>query len=169
MMQQTLCLIPRQSSTAEKYPNSCYAAIGLHPIHLFSTDVDESEISFKSREEDFKSNTYEELAKNPKVVAIGEMGIDYFHVPGGVPLDEFENKQHWTFLKGIQLAKKLSLPLIMHCRGSNDNVAKAYDDMLAVLKEADYNNGVVHCFTADWNIRSEERRVGKECRSRWSP
>lgn len=142
----------RAIEIAEKYPNNCYAAVGLHPIHLFSTEVDESEISFISREEDFKNDAYEELAKNSKVVAIGEMGIDYFHVPEDVPKNEFENKQRWTFLKGIQLAKKLSLPLIMHCRGSNDNIAKAYDDMLAVLKEANYNNGVVHCFTADWDI-----------------
>lgn len=142
----------RAIEIAEKYPNNFYAAVGLHPIHLFSTEVDESEIPFTSREEDFKNDIYEELAKNPKVVAIGEMGIDYFHVPEGIPRNDFEHKQHWTFLKGIQLAKKLSLPLIMHCRGSNDNIAKAYDDMLEVLKEADYNNGVVHCFTADWEI-----------------
>ncbi len=142
----------RAVELAEKYPNNFYAAIGLHPIHLFSTEVDESEITFTSRQEDFSTEKYMKLAGNPKVVAIGEMGIDYFHVPIGIKKDEFKNKQAWTFVKGIQLAKKINLPIILHCRGSVENVTKAYDDMLEILKQENYNNAVVHCFTADWTV-----------------
>lgn len=142
----------RAVELAEKYPHNFYAAIGLHPIHLFSTDVDESEIPFHSRQEDFNTEKYYELAKNPKVVAIGEMGIDYFHVPVGINKEEFENKQKWTFVKGIQLAKKINLPVILHCRGTNENMTKAYDDMLDILKQENFNNAVLHCFSADWPI-----------------
>ena len=142
----------RAIEIAEKYPNNMYAAVGLHPIHLFATDVDESEIPFKSRQEVFSTEKYLKLTESPKVVAIGEMGIDYFHVPEGIDRKEFENTQAWTFVKGIQLAKKIGLPLILHCRGANHHVNKAYDDMLQLLKQENYTNAVVHCFTADWEI-----------------
>jgi len=142
----------RAIELAEKYPNNMYAAIGLHPIHLFASDVDESEIPFVSRQEDFNSDKNQKLAESPKVVAIGEMGIDYFHVPKSVDKYEFEHKQKWAFIKGIQLAKKINLPVILHCRGANNDVAKAYDDMLNVLKQENFNNAVIHCFSADWPV-----------------
>ena len=53
----------RAVEMAEKYENGAYAAIGLHPIHL--------EI------EAFDYEKYKELAKSKKVVAIGEIGLDY--------------------------------------------------------------------------------------------
>lgn len=142
----------RAIELAEKYPNNMYAAVGLHPIHLFSSEVDESEIPFISRQEDFSTENYLKLTENPKVVAIGEMGIDYFHVPAGVDTEEFKNKQAWTFMKGIQLAKKINLPIILHCRSAVNEPVKAYDDMLDILKQENYNNAVVHCFTADWPV-----------------
>lgn len=142
----------RAVEMAEKYPDNFYAAIGLHPIHMFDMHVDESELSFKTRKEEFSPEAYEKLAQSKKVVAIGEMGIDYFHVPENVPKREFARIQQWGFLKGVALAKKLKLPMILHCRGSKEDMAKAYNDMLRLLKESDYNNGVVHCYTADREI-----------------
>lgn len=142
----------RAIELAEKYPDNFYAAVGLHPIHLFDMEVDESEIPFQSRQESFSAEAYEELAISPKVVAIGEMGIDYFHIPEKIPIREFERKQKWTFLKGVQLAKKLKLPVILHCRSSKKDEAKAYRHLLAILKEADYFRAVVHCFTSSWDI-----------------
>ena len=142
----------RAIELAEKYSTNFYVAIGLHPIHLFATEVDESEIPFHSRQEDFSTEKYQKLAESPRVVAIGEMGIDYFHVPAGIKKEDFEHKQKWTFIKGIQLAKKLNLPMILHCRGAINEIAKAYDDMLEVLKQENYNKAVVHCFSADWPV-----------------
>ncbi len=150
----------RAVAIAEQYPHNFFAAVGLHPLHLFEMDVDESEVSFKSRVEEFQSDSYRRLAARPKVVAIGEMGIDYFHVPENVSTKEFEYKQKWTFLKGVQLAKELGLPLILHCRGSRADEAKAYRDLLTVLKEADYFRAVVHCFTASWEIAQKFLRAG---------
>jgi len=150
----------RAVELAEKYPNHFYASVGLHPIHLFDVNYDESEINFKARQEDFNSEKYEELARNPKVVAIGETGIDYFHMPAGVSIKEFENKQRWVFLKELQLAKKFRLPVIFHCRGSKENPDKAYKDMLKVLKDFGYFRGVIHCFSADYEIAKQFLNLG---------
>ncbi|MES2197056.1 MAG: TatD family hydrolase [Pseudomonadota bacterium] len=67
---------------AQKYPDM-YAIIGLHPIHTSKSHHDAQELgeggkAFTSRGEEFDYNAYLELAKHPKVVAIGECGLDYF-------------------------------------------------------------------------------------------
>ncbi len=142
----------RAIKLAEQYPGQFYAAIGLHPVHLFEMYVDEEEMPFKTRAEEFKADDYAELAQGKPVVAIGEMGIDYFHKPEGVSDEDFETKQKWTFLRGIRLAQKLDVPIIIHTRGAKAHPAKAYDDMLEIIKESGYQKAVVHCFTEDWTI-----------------
>ncbi len=107
---------------AGKYDN-VFAAVGLHPIH--------------AKDEEFDKVKYLELAESDKVKAIGETGLDYFRDYG-----EFKDKQKEVFLKHLDLAKELGLPVIIHCR-------MAHDDVIEILKE--YNlRGVVHCFTGDW-------------------
>lgn len=95
-----------------------YAAIGLHP-----TDVDE----------EFNEQDYRELAKSKKVIAIGEIGLDYFREPFD------KEKQKKIFLQQLDLAKQLKLPVIIHCR-------KAHDEMIEILKTQNVC-GVIHCFT----------------------
>ncbi len=150
----------RAVKLADQYPDTCYAAVGLHPIHLFEMEVDESEQPFTTRQEEFVSEQYERLCKHHGVVAIGEMGIDYFHLPPNISQLDFEHKQRWTFLKGIKLAKKLQLPLILHCRGSKGDEEKAYRHMLQVLKEGDYYNAVLHCYSATWDIAKKFLSAG---------
>lgn len=142
----------RAVTMAEVHSDFMYAAVGLHPIHLFEMNVDESEMPFRTRKEEFSAEKYATLAASKRVVAIGEMGIDYFHVPDDVPKREFQRIQEWGFLKGVQLAKKLGLPVIVHTRGAKDNPGLAYTYMLKILKEADYHNAVVHCYTENWEI-----------------
>jgi TatD DNase family protein len=142
----------RAVELAKKYPGVCYAAIGLHPIHLFELHVDVEEMPFNSRQEEYKAEAYRVLAKNPGVVAIGEVGLDYFQMPTGMTKTDFKIKQKWVFLKQLQLAKELDLPVILHCRGDKEEMERAYLDMLQILKEADYCRVVVHCYTADWEI-----------------
>lgn len=140
----------RAIELAQQYPDTLYAAVGLHPIHLFEMEVDEVEIPFKTRVEEFSSEAYENLGQRSGVVAIGETGIDYFHQPGKVSTTEFKTKQKWTFLKQLQLAKKLDLPVIVHCRGEKAAMAQAYRDAARIIKDFGYTRAVVHCFTADW-------------------
>ena len=65
---------------AEKYP-FIYATVGLHPIHLFKSHVDEQEVNFETRGEEFDYEYYKKFAEHPKVIAIGECGLDLFHLP----------------------------------------------------------------------------------------
>src|SRR3989344_7329403 len=91
---------------AEKHPGF-WAAVGLHP-----TDVDET----------FNVQDYRDLARSKKVVAIGEIGLDFFRPPFD------KEKQTTIFLQQLALAKELDLPVIIHCRA-------AHDEMIKILKE----------------------------------
>ncbi len=132
---------------AESYPEGVYAIIGLHPIHVHSQQVEESEqdLDFRSRGESFDIESYRNLAKSDKVVGIGEMGIDYFHIPDGVDKDQVKQEQKQVFYQGLELARELDLPVIVHTRPSRGTV-DAYDDVLEVIKASNYTKCVIHCF-----------------------
>ncbi|MFA5052256.1 MAG: TatD family hydrolase [Patescibacteria group bacterium] len=150
----------RAVELAKKYPGTCYAAIGLHPIHLFEMHVDVEEMPFNSRQEDYLTESYRTLALRPGVVAVGEVGLDYFQKPDDVSVTDFKMKQKWVFLRQLKLAKELQLPVILHCRGAQVDMRRAYLDMLQVMTEADYFRAVVHCFTADWEIAKKFVDIG---------
>ena len=134
---------------AQKYSGKLFASVAIHPVHLHSQHVDEEESSFNTREEQFDLGYYKSLAQQPGVVAIGEVGLDYFRVPEGVDEGIFIKKQKDNFLKHIQLAQERSLPLILHVRASKAEPNRAYLETLEVLQHAGYNRGVVHCYTGD--------------------
>jgi len=101
-----------------------------------------------------------ELAEgSKKVIAIGEIGLDYYYRPKTKrKLELFKEKQKEVFLKELDLAKELNLPVIFHCR-------KAHQDLLEVLKLKIKNQnskieGVVHCFTGDWEQAKEYLDMG---------
>ncbi|MBU2542545.1 TatD family hydrolase [Patescibacteria group bacterium] len=145
---------------AEKYDN-VYATIGLHPIHTTSTEVDEEEIAFTSREEKFDYEFYKKLASHPKVIAIGECGIELFHLPNDVNREAIIKKHSESFLQQAKLAQELDLPMSIHVRD-------AYDEMYNLLKSKFLSppyeggvhpdshrgwggfSGVIHCFTGNW-------------------
>jgi TatD DNase family protein len=136
----------RAVEMAERYEKGVYAAIGLHPIHLaegiFKTKLDEEEIAFQTKNENFDHETYKTLAKSNKVVAIGEIGLDFYYRPKTkIKLEQFKQKQKEVFLKELALAKELGLPLIFHCR-------MAHDELIDILESKGKNlKGVIHCFT----------------------
>ncbi|MDO8505084.1 MAG: TatD family hydrolase [bacterium] len=70
----------RAVEIAERYPRGVWAAVGLHPVHLEQMEIDEEEDHFATRAEIFDKEAYRALAVHPKVVAIGEFGIDYYHI-----------------------------------------------------------------------------------------
>lgn len=132
----------RAVEIATRYEKGVYAAVGLHPIHLTETEVDEEEINFNTKAEKFDTEKYKELVKNNKVVAIGETGLDFYHIKRDDA--ETQEKQKETFLQQLKLAKEVNLPVILHCRD-------AYEEMLEILKLADSqqllaSGGVIHCF-----------------------
>ncbi|MFZ5982350.1 MAG: TatD family hydrolase [Patescibacteria group bacterium] len=141
----------RAVEMAERYESGVYAAIGLHPIHLSSEAyhdrVDEyEEVDFIPAVEEYDADKYQELAKSPKVVAIGEIGLDYFHA------EDNKELQKKVFREQIDLACELNLPIIVHCR-------KAHDDIIEILRDKKKEHGqklrgVVHCFTG--NLKQAE-------------
>ncbi len=137
----------RAVKLAEKF-EGLWAVVGLHPIHLTSQEVDEDEIHFQSREEVFNDDFYTQLAAHPKVVGIGETGFDFFHLPKNLTLAEVKEKQKQTFTAHCQLADKLNLPLVIHCRGAHPVLLASLNDSIAAggLKA----RGVAHCFGGSW-------------------
>jgi TatD DNase family protein len=129
---------------ANLYKEGVYAAVALHPTHTNDDpfhDVNELE-NAKSGGEEFDYNYYLELGKDPKVVAIGECGLDYFRMEGSPDeIEEKKRKQKVAFEAQMQLAKELEKPLMVHCRD-------AFPDLITMLKDK-YQGppGLVHFFT----------------------
>lgn len=114
--------IKRAMTLVEAY-DFLYAAVGWHPVD--AKDMTDEDL-----------NWIEELASHPKVVAIGETGLDYYWDKSAKDI------QKEVFKKQIQLAKKVKLPLIIHNR-------EATDDVIDLLEQegADEVGGVMHCFS----------------------
>jgi TatD DNase family protein len=130
---------------AERH-DGVWAAVGLHPSHLFPGYLDEQEVQFKSRNEVFDPEYYRGLLKHPKVVALGEMGLDYHYTYEGVSDEQMKGKEAEAFAAGVKIALEEGLPVIIHCRD-------AHDDQIALIEKlygphhGDAPRGVVHCFT----------------------
>lgn len=111
-----------------------YASIGIHPHEAkLARDADFAEL--------------EQLARRPKVIAWGEIGLDYFydHSP--------RDQQQQVFLKQLQLAQAAKLPVIIHCRPSQ-NTEDAWNDCLNFLQDhwsPSGLGGILHCFTGAWS------------------
>jgi TatD DNase family protein len=105
-----------------------WATVGVHPHEaaIFNPDV----LPHLSR-----------LAKDPLVVAIGEIGLDFYR--DWSPREA----QRETFRHLIRLARQMNLPVIIHDR-------EAHKEVLMILKEekAFEVGGVFHCFSGDWEM-----------------
>ncbi|MFY9457403.1 MAG: TatD family hydrolase [Candidatus Spechtbacterales bacterium] len=130
------------------------AAVGLHPIHLEDIEVDDSEVEgqakFHTRREEFRRAAYEDLIKSggDKVVAIGEVGLDYWRLPSDPKeLKLYKDRQMDTLNTQLDLAFEYKLPAILHCR-------KAHDDIISIIEshgtgQAANPPGVMHCYTGN--------------------
>jgi TatD DNase family protein len=74
------------------------------------------------------------LARHPKVVAIGEIGLDYYRDLSPRPV------QRRAFADQLALAAELALPVVVHSR-------EAHDDVLATLRQWDGRGGVLHSYS----------------------
>jgi TatD DNase family protein len=114
--------IDRATRLADRYPQVC-ASIGVHPH-------DASKVT---------PQTYDDLralATHPKVIAFGEIGLDYHY--------DFSPReiQREVFIEQLKLARAVNLPLTIHTR-------EAWDDTMSILREHWSGAGVMHCFTGD--------------------
>lgn len=112
---------PQVLALAERLPN-VFASVGVHPDHEGAREPSVAELV--------------EIAQHPKVVAIGETGLDYFRSQGDLAW------QRQRFRTHIRAARQAAKPLIIHTR-------EAAEDTLAIMAEegAAHIGGVMHCFT----------------------
>jgi len=131
---------------AHKYPEGIYACVGLHPIHTDKSFHDEKELGeggqeFTSRGEIFNKDIYREMLKDEKVVAIGECGLDYYHMDS-----ESIEKQKKAFIEQIELAQGFDKALMLHIRNPEDKSKNAYADVAEILAKYPGILGVSHFF-----------------------
>ncbi|NMM61613.1 TatD family hydrolase [Clostridium sp. P21] len=119
---------------ADKY-ESFYAAVGIHPE--YADKLTEKTI-FELKQ----------LAKNIKVKAIGEIGLDYYYEEN--PDREIQRN---AFIKQIELARELKLPVIIHDRD-------AHKDTLDIIKSFPEVKGEIHCFSGSVEFARECLKLG---------
>ncbi len=123
-----LMLSRKAVELAERHEN-IYATVGIHPHDVAKTD----------------KRTYEalkELAHKPKVVAYGEIGLDFFRNISP------QEKQIDLFGRQLELAKELQLPVIIHDRD-------AHEQTLRIVGASGVRRGVFHCFSGDYDMAKQ--------------
>ncbi len=127
--------LPRILALAEAHAN-IYASVGVHPDHEEAAEPDVA--------------TLVGLAGHPKVVAIGETGLDYYRLAR-----EAVDWQRERFRVHIRAAREAGKPLIIHTRS-------AADDTLAIMREEGASEacGVMHCFTESWDVAQAALDLG---------
>jgi TatD DNase family protein len=130
----TLEEFPRVLALAESRPN-LFASVGVHPDYPDAGEVDEEALV--------------RLAAHPRVVAIGETGLDYYRLKGDL---EWQRDRFRTHIRAARRAKK---PLVVHTRA-------AAEDTLRILREegADSVGGVMHCFTETIDVARAAVELG---------
>jgi len=125
---------PQVLSLAEQHPH-IYASVGVHPDH---EDVEEPSASRLFN-----------LAQHPRIIAIGETGLDYYRLKGDL---EWQRERFRTH---IRAARDSSKPLIIHTR-------EAAADTLRIMKEEKASEacGVMHCFTESWEVAEAALEMG---------
>lgn len=131
----TKMLLPNiNSSTIKKmlametrYPEFCFPMMGLHPCYV-NKNVEE------------EINLVTKWHKKKSFIAIGEIGLDFYHSSA------FSKEQKWAFKQQLILAKKKDLPVSIHCRNAFNEVFTCFDELgLNKIK------GVFHCFTGNFS------------------
>ena len=130
----TLEDFPRILSLAETHPN-ILATVGVHPENTGVKEPTADELI--------------ELAAHPKVVGIGETGLDYYWHKDA---PEWQRDRFRTHIRAARVAGK---PLIVHNRD-------ATEDTFRVLSEenAEDCGGVMHCFTETWDMAQQALNLG---------
>jgi len=117
----------------EKFSENVWAVVGLHPEHTYKHQVVEETDTFLTREESFDYDAYKALANNPRVVGIGECGLDYYRFEDQSDVESIKKRQREAFELQIKLAFELDKALVIHCRPSSGTV-DAYEDILEIVK-----------------------------------
>ena len=165
---------------ANRYNQGVYAIVGLHPIHILvednnsNRDVDNEDIKYREK---FDYQKYLDLAKDNKVVAIGEVGLDYHHFEDPTNYESLQiyelekegiiKKQKEILVEFIKIANEVNKPVAIHCWGVKSKKefdharTDAYKDLLDILQNNPVNKkGVIHSFVGSYKTAREFREMG---------
>lgn len=120
---------------ARKY-KEVYAVIGIHPHDS------------KELDDNLLAKLYD-LGREPKVVAIGEIGLDYYR---NLSPQEVQQK---AFLAQLKLARELNKPVVIHDRDAHQEVL----DTLKAEKGGE-NGGIMHCYSGHLPLAVELMKLG---------
>lgn len=129
-----------------------YSTIGIHPHEAIRYNQSKFDIDVSIHEDInklegiYKSNT-------SKCIGVGECGLDFFldrndiYPDISLPHDQIKKSQKKLFQAQIDLAKRLNLPLVVHCRddrSKNPQNSEAWDK---VLQMVDTHPTILHCYS----------------------
>lgn len=110
-----------------KMETNVYHAIGIAPSEV-------------TRQEDDWEAEVIALTEQERVVAVGETGLDYFRKFGS------KKEQVELFIKQLEIAEQVELPVVIHNRGAGSDVVK-------ILRQRIPPKGaVLHCYSEDWKF-----------------
>ena len=130
---------PNVLKLAQDHPN-LYASVGVHPDY---EDTPEPTLEF----------LVETALKHPKIIAIGETGLDYYRMGDrSYESMEWQRERFRTHIRASIASKK---PLIIHTRSASE-------DTIKILKEegAQQIGGVMHCFTESCDVARAAMEMG---------
>lgn len=155
-VQKFLCIgigldnLERVVAIAEEFPQ-VYASLGIHPSEFGESDYRSSDPT-QLADLDAVIARLRRMATHPKVVAIGETGLDFYH--DGHDAVETQQAQLRSFEAHLALARELQLPVVVHTRNAKQQTL----DAIRVAQSA--SAGVLHCFTEDWAMAREALDLG---------
>jgi TatD DNase family protein len=119
--------------------SSIYASLGIHPHHAHQVG---------SAEWPALEKRLRQLLQHPKVVALGEFGLDYFR------MQNTKEQQDYLFRQQLTLAKQLRKPIVIHCRDAHADLQKTIAEFYpetSIRMDCPHPVGVIHCFSGVWS------------------
>ena len=121
---------------AARFPN-VYCSVGTHPHQA-------------DEEDGIAAEQLIELTRHPKVVALGEAGLDYFYQHGSRQAQERGFRAH------IQAARATGLPLVIHTREADEDCGRILRDEMA---KGSFR-AVLHCYTGGRELAMKAIEMG---------
>ncbi len=134
-------LAQQQAQACSSAQLEVYASAGVHPHNALQWD-DESEAQLRA------------LLSLPRVVAVGEIGLDFFYDEShpehpGAP----QKKQEQVLEAHLHIARALELSVVIHSRDSDER-------LLSVVRNFSGVRGVFHCFASDKDVAQQVLEAG---------
>lgn len=129
---------------SEKF-NDVYASVGLHPLEFSASDFNERETLGEAEIRVWLRS----LAQHPRVVAIGETGLDYYYS------QDDRDAQQRSFIAHLEIARETRKPVVVHTRNAGE-------DTIRLIRNHGCPDGVgvLHCFTETWEVAKAALDLG---------